>query len=127
MIRLHIKGEKTESQDCEQEPADEAEIEAEELPLFSVHELAAFRDRFICGKVRIVEDNIVGHRIGVAFNDAGDEEEQRPKESINPLQDSGDAGGAEILESAEQNIEIGALGADQGSKGCRDAVDDNAC
>lgn len=127
MIRLHIKGKKAEGQGGKQNPADEAEIEAEELPLFPVHELAAFCDRFICRKIRIVEDNIIGHRIGIAFDDSGDEKEQRPKENIDPLKDSGDAGGAEILESAEQNIKIGALGADQGGKGCRDAIDDNAC
>ena len=78
--RLHIGGQPKESDSkgeyTENSPADEAEVEAEQLELVSVHHTAAFVDALSPSVLGVVVLDVEGHRIRVTLNYAENNEEK---------------------------------------------------
>ena len=90
-----------ESEDTEERPADEAEIEHEELPLVATHHHTAFVDAALGVPVGVVESEVGAHGIGICFDDAGDDQEERPQDDIDGREEAEEDRAPVVLEPKE--------------------------
>ena len=70
----------------EDRPAEKAQIQDKALPLVAGHHLLADADAVRHGHVRVIEQQELGHAIAVKGDDAGDDEQQRPQEDEQSLE-----------------------------------------
>ena len=78
-IRHNHKGQKTAGQSAEQEPADIAEIQAEELPFVALHHFLRAFHSFSRSHFGMIAENVEGQGIRECLDDTGDNEEEHPK------------------------------------------------
>ena len=71
-----------EGQGGQQDPADEAEVQHEGVPLVALHHPTGQGDGLGAGKLRVLLQDVGHHAIGIGLDDAGDDEQQRPQDEI---------------------------------------------
>ena len=124
MVRFNVEKKDTEGEAGEDVPAEEAKVKDEKLSLVTIHHLAAFGDRFVCGHVRVIDEDVVCHRVGIALYDAGNPEKQCPKEEVDRLKKTCNENGAEVFGAVEKIFDLHRLDANDG-KECRAEAEGN--
>lgn len=98
----------TEGKEAEDDPADEAEIKAEESPLVAVHHLTGEGDSLCGGHIRMLCQNEEGHGVGIALNDTGNVEEQGPEKGEQGNKKAGnDIVGQAVAEAVKNVLDLG--------------------
>jgi phage-related protein len=60
-------------------------MQTKQSPLVSAHHLHGTNTRLVARKFGVIQQDIVRHRIGIRFDDAGNDKEQRPQEHENAV------------------------------------------
>lgn len=80
---MHIgcdpKGQDAQSENTEEQPADKAEMQAEQAPFVALHQLHRIFARGVCAHLRVVRKDKPAHRIGICFDDAWYDKQQGPQ------------------------------------------------
>ena len=87
---------------AQNDPADEAQLQAEQPPAVAPHQLFGPLNGLAGRQVRVLGQDVARHGIAVRGHDTGDDEQQRPQEDEHPLEQIGDHGSLSPGEITEQ-------------------------
>ena len=97
----------------QQRPAEKAQIEAEQVALAPVHERLGAFDGLGRRDGRVFGHDVRRHRVAVCGDDAGDDEQQRPREHLERDEQVEHEGAAEDVEGGKEILKLRLLAVDE--------------